>query len=132
MDQTEKNQQLSQELIGKFVQAAHSNDLEKVVALHQQHPDLLNSRWEKQNETALEAAAHMGHRQTGEYLLLAGAPMTICAASMLGLTDSVAALLQADPQAICAESHLGFQDWISAHCLFFNLEIDIIWLKSFQ
>ena len=88
--------ELSQELIGEFVQAAHF-DPNKVRELHQQYPVLLNARWDKYDETALEAAAHMGQREIANYLLAAGAPLNICAAAMLGMTEQVAEFLQVDP-----------------------------------
>lgn len=88
--------ELSQELIGEFVQAAHFNP-DKVKALHRVHPELLNARWAKYQETALEAAAHMGQVATARYLLAAGAPLDICAAAMLGETEKVAKFLEDDP-----------------------------------
>ena len=99
-------EELSQELVGEFVLTAHS-DSAKVKGLHQQYPALLNARWEKFNETALEAAAHMGERETVEYLLAAGAPLDIYVAAMLGRTDQVAAFLQADPQLANAKGIHG-------------------------
>jgi len=93
MDQA---QELSQETIREFVGAAHG-DLAQVKALHQQDPGLLNARYLEWNETALEAAAHMGRWGIAEYLLSQGAPLTICAASMLGMTGRVAEFLQTDP-----------------------------------
>lgn len=89
-------QELSQETIREFVGAAHG-DLAQVKALHQQDPGLLNARYLEWNETALEAASHMGRRGIAEYLLSEGAPLTICAASMLGMTGRVAEFLQTDP-----------------------------------
>ncbi|MEM7029605.1 MAG: ankyrin repeat domain-containing protein [Chloroflexota bacterium] len=89
-------QELTQDVIGEFVQAAHF-DLNKVKALHQQHPAVLNARWDKYNETALEASAHMGRADIARYLLTAGVPIEICVAAMLGLEDEVSAFLQADP-----------------------------------
>ena len=59
---------LSQDLVGEFVQAAYYS-LAKVQALHQEYPALLNTRWEKYHELAIEAAGHMGQREIAEYLL---------------------------------------------------------------
>jgi ankyrin repeat protein len=87
---------IDQELVGQFVIAAHS-DAVRVRALLVEHPALLNERYAKFDETALEAAAHMGHREIAELLLDAGAPLTICAAAMLGRRDDVAALLAQNP-----------------------------------
>ena len=99
-------EELTQELIGEFVLASHTNSA-KVKAQHQQYPALLNARWEENNETALEAAGHMGERETVEYLLTAGAPPSIYAAAMLGQTDQVAAFLQADPKLASAKGIHG-------------------------
>jgi ankyrin repeat protein len=88
--------QVDQELVGQFVIAAHS-DAVRVRTLLVEHPALLNERYAKFDETALEAASHMGHREIAELLLDAGAPLTICAAAMLGRRDAVAALLAQNP-----------------------------------
>ena len=82
--------------IRDFVAAAH-HDLAQVQRLHKAQPALLNSRYAPWNETALDAAAHMGARDITQYLLAAGAPLTICAAAMLGQTEQVAAFLRDDP-----------------------------------
>lgn len=87
---------LTQDLIGQFVTAAHGDEA-TVRSLLAAHPALLNARYERFDETALEAASHMGRRAIAEHLLEAGAPLTICAAAMLGRRDEVAALLRADP-----------------------------------
>jgi ankyrin repeat protein len=86
----------SQELVEQFVLAAHGN-LARVKDLHSQHPGLLNTKWEKFDENALEAAGHTGRRDIADYLLTSGAPLTIYAAAMLGTEDRVAAFLQANP-----------------------------------
>lgn len=89
-------QELSQELVGEFVQAAHFN-FTKVCALHQQYPALINARWEQFNELAIEAAGHTGQRDIAEYLLTHGASLQIFVAAMLGMTEAVVTFLQADP-----------------------------------
>ena len=88
--------ELSQDLVGAFVQAAHFS-LAKVQALHQHYPALLNARWEKYNELAIEAAGHMGQRAIAEYLLTHGAPFQIFVAASLGNTQAVARFLHDDP-----------------------------------
>jgi ankyrin repeat protein len=88
-------QQVDQELVGEFVTAAHGDE-ERVRALLAERPELLNERYAKFDETALEAASHMGRREIAELLLAAGAPLTICAAAMLGRRDDVAAMLRGD------------------------------------
>ena len=90
------SQKPSQELVEQFVLAAHGN-YAGVKELHEQHPELLNVPWAKFDETALQAASHMGNRQIAEYLLAAGAPLNTCAAAMLGMTEQVAQFLDDDP-----------------------------------
>lgn len=86
----------TQDQVERFVIAAHGN-LEQVRDLHAQHPELLNLKWQKFDENALEAAGHMGRRDIAGYLLDSGAPLTIYAAAMLGLDDRVSRYLQEDP-----------------------------------
>ncbi len=87
---------VSQELVGQFVGAAHGDEA-TVRSLLAAHPQLLNERYAQFNETALEAASHMGRRSIAEHLLACGAPLTICAAAMLGRADDVAMFLRNDP-----------------------------------
>jgi uncharacterized protein len=87
--------ELSQDLVGEFVQAAHFS-LAKVQALHQDYPALLNARWEKYHELALEAAGHMGQREIAEYLLAHGAPLQVFVAASLGNTQAVSRFLHDD------------------------------------
>jgi ankyrin repeat protein len=86
----------AQEEVEAFVLAAHG-DLDTVKRLHAREPALRDARWRTFDETALEAASHMGRREIAEYLLAAGAAPTICAAAMLGQTTRVAAFLDEDP-----------------------------------
>jgi ankyrin repeat protein len=87
---------LTQDEIEPFVLAAHG-DFDRMRTLLAERPALLNAVWERTNETAIQAAAHTGQRAIAEYLLAAGAPLDICTAAMLGLTDRVAAYLAEDP-----------------------------------
>ena len=87
---------ITPELAQEFVIAAHG-DLDKVKTMHSRQPGLLNILWAMFDETALAAASHMGRRDIAEYLLEAGAPLTVTAAAMLGRTDDVVAFLAADP-----------------------------------
>jgi len=84
-----------QKLIDQFVGAAHG-DLEKVRHMVDERPDLV-FKVSSQNETALQAAAHLGQRKIAEYLLAQGAPLDICTAAMLGKADDVSRMLSADP-----------------------------------
>lgn len=95
------------ELIEQFVLAAHGN-FARVKDLHQQHPDLLNRKYEKFNENALEAAGHMRQRDIAEYLLSQGAPLTIYAAAMLGRGEDVARFLENDPESARQPGVHGF------------------------
>ncbi|HKP54092.1 MAG TPA: ankyrin repeat domain-containing protein [Chloroflexia bacterium] len=89
-------QELSQELVEPFVIAAHGN-LARVRELLGENPALLNVPWEKFDETALQAASHMGNREIALYLLSEGAPNNICGAAMLGMADEVERFLREDP-----------------------------------
>lgn len=93
--------QLSEEQVAAFVLAAH-NDLQKVQELYSQNPALLTVPYPKFNETALQAAGHMGRRDITEYLLARGAPLTIFAAAMLGRIEDVRTFLQRDVQLASA------------------------------
>jgi ankyrin repeat protein len=87
------------DFIRDYVIAAHFN-LEKVKSLLQEHPSLLNVayQWgEDDFEDGLGAASHVGNRPIAEFYLSQGAPLTICAAAMLGRTDDVLAFLDSDP-----------------------------------
>lgn len=86
---------LSQETINNFVGLAHG-DFDAVTQLLTEHPDLINARavWD---ETAIQAATQMGRVDIAEHLLVAGAPLDICTAAMLGHKEKVAAMLAADP-----------------------------------
>ena len=97
---------LTQEAVQEFVNAAHG-DLPKLQALLGASPGLLNARYEEWNETALEAASHMGARQIAEYLLSQGAPLTICTAAMLGQAGRAAEFLAADPAQAQAKGAHG-------------------------
>jgi uncharacterized protein len=85
----------AQEVIDEFVGVSHGN-FARVKELLEQYPALVHARatW---GETPLGAAAQTGQREIAEYLLSRGAALDICTAAMLGMTDQVAAMLQADP-----------------------------------
>jgi ankyrin repeat protein len=99
-------QEPTPELIETFVLAAHGN-LARVQELLPQHPALLNAVWARTDEDALAAAAHTGQRAIAEYLLSAGAPLTICAAAMLGVIEQVAAFVRDDPSLASARGAHG-------------------------
>jgi ankyrin repeat protein len=84
----------TQEIIDEFVGVAHG-DYARVEELLNLYPTLVDARatW---GETPLEAASQTGQRKIAELLLRRGAPLDICTAAMLGMTDQVASMLQAD------------------------------------
>ncbi len=95
---------MSPDLIREFVIAAHGN-LSQVQALLAAHPALLNAAWQWGDddfETAIQAAAHVGHRPIAEFLIGQGAPLELCTAAMLGRHAEVQALLQAGAEAATA------------------------------
>jgi ankyrin repeat protein len=92
------NPALSSDIVKDFVIAAHF-DLAKVQAMLAENPALLTveHQWgENDFEDGLGAASHMGNRAIAEYFLAQGAPLTICAAAMLGRLDDVTGFLDAD------------------------------------
>ncbi len=97
----------SQELVEQFVLSAHGN-MERVVDLLSQYPELLNVKWERFDENALEASGHMGRRDIAGYLLDHGAPMTIYAAAMLGREELVAEFLHETPSLARTPGVHGF------------------------
>jgi len=82
---------VNQELVDKFVGAAHGN-LEAVRSMLEEHGELLIAR-SSQDETALGAAAHMGRKKIAEYLLSKGAPLDICTAAMLSMREQVSEMV---------------------------------------
>ena len=84
-----------QSLIDEFVAAGHGNQA-KVQALAEQHPMLVHAR-ARWDETALEAASHVGNRPIAEWLLARGATLDVFTAAVLGMKDRVAEFLQSDP-----------------------------------
>lgn len=90
-------QNMTEQQIAEFVLAAH-NDFTKVQELHRQNPALLNACYTKFNETALQAAGHMGESDIANYLLASGAPLNVFVAAMLGNVEWVREFLQKDPQ----------------------------------
>src|SRR4051812_23757872 len=97
---------VSQELVEPFAIAAHS-DLARVQELYAAHPEILNVPWARFDETALGAASHMGNRPIAEFLLSVGAPLTVCAAAMLGMLDDVEKFIDDDPSLANARGAHG-------------------------
>src|SRR6185312_583629 len=100
---------LAPETVQTFVGVAHG-DLERVRALLDEQPALLNAAWDWGGgdwETGLGAAAHMGRRDIAELLLAHGARLDVFAAAMLGDVDVVRAILEAHPGARAARGPHG-------------------------
>ena len=90
----------STEQIREFVIAGHGN-LERVKQMVAENPGLLNAsyQWnENDAETAVQAAAQVGSANVAQFLLKQGAPLDICTAAMLGMSEEVERRLTADPQ----------------------------------
>ena len=90
---------LTQEQIRNFVLPAHGN-LEVVKQMLAAEPRLLNEKYEEFDETALEAASHVGNRPIAEFLLEQGAPMNLYTAAMFGQKETVAAYLDEEPELV--------------------------------
>lgn len=83
--------------IHEFVACAHF-DAERVRSLLDARPELLERRFEPWNETAIEAAAHMGRADILRLLIERGAAPTTCALAALGDTEALRARLADDPR----------------------------------
>jgi len=96
----------TREEIEQFVIAAHGN-FSKMKELLEANPSLLHTRWNKTNEMAIEATAHVGNKQAAEYLLSKGAALDICTAAMMGMKERVAEFLKSDPALAHAKGAHG-------------------------
>jgi hypothetical protein len=97
-----KPEALEPTLVHEFVLQAHS-DLNRVNALLDQEPRLVNAAWDWGGgdwETALGAAAHMGRPDIAQALLARGARLDVFAAAMLGKLEIIQAVLAAFPDAL--------------------------------
>jgi len=65
---------------------------------------LLNEKFEEFDETASEAASHVGNRPIAQFLLDQGAPMNIYTAAMFGLTEEVIQFLDETPDLVNGDS----------------------------
>lgn len=87
---------LTQEQVKAFVLPAHG-DLATVKRLLAKEPKLINCRYEAFQETAIDAASHVGNEAIARFLLENGATPTIYSAAALGDKTAVAAFLKKDP-----------------------------------
>jgi ankyrin repeat protein len=85
-------------LINDFVTTAHF-DPEKTKRMLKQIPDLLYARasWD---EIAVEGCTHLGNEQLAQFLLDAGSPLSVCTATMFGLTNEVKDMIDKNPYTI--------------------------------
>jgi hypothetical protein len=94
--------QLDADHVREFVAKSHG-DLDRVRALIQSQPALVNAAWDWGGgdwETGLGAAAHVGRRDIALFLLDSGARLDIFAAAMLGWLDVVQAAVAARPDVV--------------------------------
>jgi uncharacterized protein len=109
-DNMNNHMTLDQDQIKAFVLAGHNN-LEAVKTMLAEQPQLLEASftWGQRqdgspdNESALQAAAHMGRRDIALFLLAAGARLDVTTAAMLGDVAAVEVFLAADSNAIAAK-----------------------------
>src|SRR5262249_16314685 len=89
---------IPQAAINEFVTFAHFN-FDKVKQVYSAGPELLLTRstWD---EIAVEAAAHMGREDIGQFFLDKGSPLSLCTATMFGLMSEVKAILAEDPARV--------------------------------
>ncbi len=102
--------QINREMAADFVIFAHS-ELDKVQMLLEREPGLLNATidWGAGDwETALGGASHMGRHDIVEFLLSRGARIDIFCAAMMGMLETVQAMLQMEPALIDARGPHGF------------------------
>src|SRR5215831_6208824 len=98
----EKKAAIASTIVEEFVAKSHA-DLDRVKALLQSEPALVNAAWDWGGgdwETGLGAASHMGRRDIALYLLEHGARMDLFAAAMLGELEIVKAALHKYPEAL--------------------------------
>lgn len=102
--------QINRTMAQDFVIYAHS-DLEMVKQLLEREPALLNASidWGGGDwETGLGGASHMGRRDIVSYLLGRGARIDLFCSAMLGMLDTVKAMLTLEPALVEAKGPHGF------------------------
>lgn len=101
---------LDKKLVAEFVGAGH-RDFDKVKALLEEHPTLLNAAhdWTGGDfETALGAASHVGYKKLAQYLIDQGAQANIFTACLFGRIDIVKPVLDFFPKTLHAKGPHGF------------------------
>lgn len=110
MQLKEERARIGETLVKDFVGKAH-RDMDSVVALHKEHPTLLNAAWDWGGgdfETALGAASHVGYMELVNYLVENGAQMNFLTLCLLGKTEMVKAMLAAYPKLLHMRGPHGF------------------------
>jgi len=105
-----KRRRISDSLVKDFVGKAH-RDMDAVIAMHKEHPTLLNAAWDWGGgdfETALGAASHVGYMEMVDYLVKNGAQMNFLTLCLLGKTDLVKAMLTMQPELLHMRGPHGF------------------------
>jgi ankyrin repeat protein len=89
---------LPQDFINEFARLSHF-DVERVKHLAKLAPALVAGRatWD---ESGIEAASHVGLIPLARFLADAGAAVSTCTATLLGLRDRVEALVKSDPACV--------------------------------
>lgn len=97
--QREETSGLPWTLVNQFARVAHFS-FDQVKKLYDEHPALLNTSasWD---ESAIEAASHMGLTDLAQWLADKGAYVSTCTAALLGATDLVKQGLKVDPKSVC-------------------------------
>jgi uncharacterized protein len=87
---------IPQDFINRFVTVCHF-DPEQTRKLYMLCPSLIGTRstW---NEMGIEGAAHVGTYPCADFLLEKGAPLSICTATMMGMTARVVEMLREEPR----------------------------------
>jgi hypothetical protein len=97
-------------LVKDFVIAGHGN-FAKVKEMLQETPNLIYTKFDwgtGDYEAAIEGAGHVGNKEIANYLLEAGARITLYVLTMLGKTELVKPVLEQYPVLIKAKGPHGF------------------------
>ena len=102
------------DLVKEFVIAGHGakdGDLAKVQSMIADYPNIIFSKYDWGNgdfEAGIEGAGHLGNKDLAEYLINAGARVTLFVLCMLGKTDLLKPILEQYPKQIFANGPHGF------------------------
>jgi len=106
----QEDPKLDAKVVAEFVGAGHK-DFEKVKALLEEYPTLLNAAhdWKHGDfETCLGAASHVGYKELASWLIEQGAQANIFTAALFGKIDIIAPMLNAFPKALNAKGPHGY------------------------